>query len=494
LPRLTAAAILIFALGCQARVKTPPDTLVVALSAAPATLDPRYATDATGDRLVSLVFSSLVRLGPNLEAVPEAAEHWTCASQTCTFYLRPDLRFNNGRPMNAEDVRYSFAQIASKSSPFSSLGDSLEKVEVREAGGRIIVGIQLKGIPDKFIRSELHSLKLLPKPEVEAASADFARHLIGSGPYRVVRQDMNEIEMEAVHAAGPRLLFKVIHDDFTRYQKLLKGEVDIAQGEIGTDRVGDFEKRPDEFQVTTTPTLNMTYLLVNFRDPVLRQKAAREALAHAIARAEIIRYKANGHAREATSILAPELPYHNGRLKSVGYDLDSARRLVNEAGVGGQKLILKTSNVPSAIDHGKVLAYQMSRSGLDVQVQSYEWGTFYGDVKRGNFQLATMTWVGIIDPDIYKFAFHSREKPPGRNRGFYENPALDALLEKGSNELSFTKRKKIFDEVQEIVHNDLAIIPLWYEQRTSIARRTVKNYVPTQTGDYWPLVQAKKQQ
>jgi peptide/nickel transport system substrate-binding protein len=236
----------------------------------------------------------------------------------------------------------------------------------------------------------------------------------------------------------------------------------------------------------------MNYLLVNFKNPLLKQLKVRQALAASLPREDIIKYKYHGLAEPATSLLTPQNPYFNPRLKPVAYDLERAKELIHSLNLSGAELTLKTSNSPQAIDHGKVLAYQMSQTGLKVNLQSYEWGTFYGDVKRGDFQLATMKWVPLVDPEIYKMAFDSKEIPPGRNRGFYLNPKLDALTEAGQLEPDLKKREKIFAEVQEIVQSDLAIIPLWYEKQIAIAKKSVLNYHPNQTGDYWSLLEASK--
>jgi len=170
--------------------------------------------------------------------------------------------------------------------------------------------------------------------------------------------------------------------------------------------------------------------------------------------------------------------------------LSQARNLLPS---GHDEIILKTSNSPQAVDTGKVLAYQMSQAGVKVRLQSFEWGTFYSDIKRGAFQLATMKWVGVIDPDLYKLAFHSTEKPPGRNRGAYSNPEMDRLLDEGMTTADVNKRREIFARVQHLALDDLAIIPLWYDEQYSIARTSVKNYHPNQTGDYWPLLEAYKE-
>jgi len=466
----------------------------MAISSEPATLDPRYATDAVGQRMISLMFNSLIRLGPNFEPVPEAAESWTQKGTLFTFKLRRDLVFHNGRPLNRDDVDFSLAQISTPGSAFAPMRDLVKHIGTRVENGQILVEIELKAISDKFLHGELRGLKLIPKAETLAAGQDFAHHLIGTGGYRLVRQDLNEIEFAAVSAATPHLIFKIIHDDFTRYQKLLKGEVDIAQMELTPDRVANFRERPDEFNVFLYPGLSMTYVLMNFKNPLLAKLAVRQALASSLNVEEMIKYKLSGLAQPATSIMTPQNPYFDEELKPVAFDLARAKQLIHDAGAAGQELTLKTSNSPSSVDTGKVLAHEMSETGLKVRLQSYEWGTFYGDVKRGDFQMATMKWVGTVDPDIYRMAFLSTEKPPGRNRGSYNNPRLDALLESGGDEPSVEKRRRIFNQVQEIVHQDLAIIPLWYEEQIAIAKKTVINYHPNYTGDYWPLLEAHKTQ
>jgi len=464
----------------------------MALSSGPATLDPRYATDAVGERIDELIFDTLIRIGPDLRPLPRAAEKWQLDGHTYTFYLRPGLRFHNGRPLTREDVEFSLDAYRGARSPFASNFDFIKAVRVTEKAGQILLNIEVKTVSDKLLNGYLKFIKLLPKAETLEAGADFTNHLIGTGGYRFVRQDANEIELESVTAKTKHLIFKIIRDDFTRYQKLLKGEVDIAQMEITPDRVADFQKRPDEFQVFLYPGLNMTYMLVNFRDPWLAKMPAREALSLALNRPEIIRYKLYGQAREATSLLTPQNPYFAQGLQAPAYDLSAAKKFLSEAGPPPSEIVLKTSNTPQAVDNGKVLAYQMSQAGVQVKVRSYEWGTFYSDIKHGNFQLATMKWVSVLDPDIYKLAFHSTEKPPGRNRGSYSNPEVDRLLDQGTDEPDISKRKAVFDRVQKLILDDLAVIPLWYDEQVAIARKNVMDYHPDSSGDYWSLFQVYK--
>ncbi|NJL24204.1 MAG: hypothetical protein HC902_02815 [Calothrix sp. SM1_5_4] len=128
-----------------------------------------------------------------------------------------------------------------------------------------------------------------------------------------------------------------------------------------------------------------------------------------------------------------------------------------------------------------------------MNLESYEWGTFYDDVKKGRFQIATMKWVGIADPDIYRAAFHSREKPPGgRNRGGFENPTLDRLLDSAEREGDPRRRRELFNQAQRIVQEDFAIIPLWYDEQVAVARKNILDYRPSITSDFKPFADIRK--
>lgn len=489
-------AVVISAIGsasCTKNYQPDANTLVVALGSQPATLDPRFATDATGTRISGLIFNGLVRVGDDFKVIPEAAESWTLKNRTYTFLLRPDLKFHNGRAVSKEDLLFSWDFYRSSLSPYASSLKNVKSVSAEAKDGRLFLHVELVKLAGSFLLSDLPSIKILPKAEVEESGADFNQVLIGTGPFKFAHQKINEIRLEAVTAKTSHLVFKVIRDDFTRYQKMLKGEVDIAQNELPSEKIGEFETRSDRFQVHKYAGLNMTYVLLNLRDARLQNPSVRMALAESLDREEIIRYKLYGLAEAATSILTPNNPYFNSAIKNPQHNPDDAHRRIEQAGLIGMELVLKTSNTPGAIDGGRVLAHQIEQSGLKIRHESFEWGTYYDDIKKGNFTLATMKWVGTVDPDIYRAAFHSKELPPGRNRGAYKNESVDRLLERGSEEENAETRKTIFLDVQRIVHQDLAILPLWWDRQVAVNHVRVKNYRPVMTSDYWPLTEAIKE-
>ena len=120
-----------------------------------------------------------------------------------------------------------------------------------------------------------------------------------------------------------------------------------------------------------------------------------------------------------------------------------------------------------------------------MEIRSFEWGTFFSDIRKGNFQLYSLTWVGIQDPDIYHYAFHSGQIPPqGANRGGYRNPEFDRLVTEGRREPSRRKRKEIYRKVQVLLAHDIPVFPLWINRNILVRERRLPGFVITPGEDY----------
>ena len=474
--------------------------VIVAIGSEPRTLDPRKATDANGMRIVDLLFQSLVRLGPRLEVLPSAAHSWSYKNNTYVFVIDKKLKFSNGRVLTKEDLLFSFEEYRFGKSPFSSSFDIITSVDVEEKDQNFILKIKLKKKSAKFLTSDLPVLKILPKVEVLSNGSHFQKKPVGTGPFKLESRSANQVVLKARSDVNPapkinEVTFKVIRDDYTRFQKMLNGEIDIMQSEISFQKVGYFLDQQDDFQVFRKPSTSVTYLLINFKDPCLVEKEMREFLAFSIDRSPIIKHKLKGFARPAVTILNPNNFFFNSHLKGFSYDFQKSREIFNHLSKECRQkyFSLKTSSARTAVDHGKVLALQLKKAGLKLKIESFEWGTFYGDLNAGRFQLALLKWVGAIDPDIYRLAFHSEEHPPkGRNRGFYKNIILDQLLNRGISMMDKEKRRLIYNQVQKIIQEELVFIPLWHEEQITVARKNILNYDLSDNGDFTYLMEIIK--
>ncbi len=488
------ALFMLVAIGCTGKNKKSSNDIVMALTSEAKTMDPRFATDANGMRLSNLIFQSLVRVGPSLEIIGDAAKSWKYEELKYIFELHPNLTFSDGSPVTDEDIYFTFEQYKSENNPFKSSLSFIEKVEIHNENNVRTVILRVNEFKATAY-ADLTPVKILPKKAVLKFGEDFSRNLIGSGSFQVEKVTSNEIRLLArkkgttITPKIERVIFKIIRDESTLFLKTKKGNLDIVQAEMPPQKVSHFRKLSD-FKVYEYPGLKMNYLLINLKSKDLSKVSVRKLIASSINRDEIIQYKLANLAIPATSILTPGNPFFHDKLKPITFDENTAREKLNQ--LGKIHLNLKTSNNPVAVENGKVIANQLSKVGFEVNHQSFEWGTFYDDVKKGNFQLATMRWVGATDPDIYRIALHTKEQPPGRNRGYYSNPLLDKLLERGTSIESLKTRIEHYKKVQEIVMEDLPIIPLWYNKDVSIIKNDLKGYEPPLNGDFTPLLYVYK--
>ena len=498
----------------------PHSTLFVILDSRPYTLDPRKATDANGMRVSALIFSGLVQYGPQGDLKPDAASKWKLEGLTYTFYLKPNLSFSNGRLVSKEDLLFSFEEFKKKSSAFYSAFKNIQSVKVlvgdseghfngglseksRESAKqnsnqkRFIVKISMASFQAPFLYSDLPVIKILPKKEILESPEEFQKKPMGTGEFELVHNNFREILLkrraETQIFSPQRISFQIIRDSLTRTQKMLLKEADLAPSVIPLQKISQFQRRKESFRVFSRPGLSTTYLLINLKNKLLRKRELRKALSLSIHREEIIKYKLQGYAVPAKAFINPENYFFSKELAEPAFDLKKAKRIIQELGLKGASFQLSSSNNQDTVNKARVLASQMSQTGLKISLQTNEWGAFYKDVGQGAYEMALMKWVGVSDPDIYRVAFHSENTAPkGRNRSFYKSKTLDALLNQGFKERDKTKRKQIYDQVQRLIAQDFVVIPLWHDMEVSVLRAGVENYQLRPNGDFLSLPLVKK--
>jgi len=155
----------------------------------------------------------------------------------------------------------------------------------------------------------------------------------------------------------------------------------------------------------------------------------RQAIAHAINLQLIIDQALVGHTRTAGAILPPEHWAGNAALEPYTYNPELSKQLLQKAGVKlPLHLVYKTSTDVQRVRLATIMQAQMREAGINLEIKSLDWGTFFEDVKQGHFQLYGLTWVGINTPEIYTRAFGSDSAPPkGFNRGRFSDKHLDGF-------------------------------------------------------------------
>jgi len=133
-----------------------------------------------------------------------------------------------------------------------------------------------------------------------------------------------------------------------------------------------------------------------------------------------------------------------------------------------------------------VLQQQLRQVQIQLDIRTYEFGTFFADVSRGAFQFYSLRWIaGNEDPDIFEYAFHSSKfTPNGANRSFYSNPQVDRLIDQARSELDQGKRKQRYAQIQRILAEELPSINLWYLDNVLVHSRRVANLTLNPPGNY----------
>ena len=281
--------------------------------------------------------------------------------------------------------------------------------------------------------------------------------------------------------------FLTVRDPTVRVLKLIRGEVDILQGDLPPEMTRWLSQQP-AIRVETKEGNTFAYVGFNLEDPVTSRLEIRKAIAHAIDRDAIIEYVMGRAARKAGALLPPAHWSGHPGLNGYVYDPDAARRLLREAGYGDAnplQLTYKTSNDPFRLRLATIIQYQLKAAGIHVNIRSYDWGTFYGDIKAGRFQMYSLSWVGLKMPDIFRYLFHSSAVPPdGANRGRFKDARVDALIEAAEATPDLEQQAGLYRDLQAYLLEQLPYVPLWYEDTILVTRADISGYALAADGNY----------
>jgi peptide/nickel transport system substrate-binding protein len=476
----------------------PPGYLVVGIESDPSQIDPRYSTDANSVRVGNLIYNSLLRADENLRLQPELAQSWRMVDErNYLFELRQGVRFHDGRLLTAADVKYTFESILDPNNHSPKRG-LLKPLAAVEQTGRYQLHFQLKAPYTPF--TEQFTMGIVP-----AGAPTNNRPPLGSGPFMVESITSGEkvtLKANSNYWGGAPslsgLVFKVVPDAMVRVLEFKKGTIDFMQNDLEPDMLPWLRENTDGdigvYQGTT-----FQYIGINLTHPILRQRKVRQALAQAIDRDGIIKHLLKDTGTGANGLLSPINWAYDESVRRWSYDPENAKRLLDEAGYPDPdgagplprfRLSFKTTNIDLRRRIAEALKEQLQKVGVELEIRSYEWGTFFSDVKKGNFHLYSLAWVGVMDPDIEYQIFHSASVPPnGDNRGRYNNAEIDRLLEQGRITADETARKRIYSRVQEILADDLPYLPLWWWKNVIVKKPTVQGFVPYPDGDLISLKQ-----
>ena len=480
--------------GCHRR-PGPTNTVTVLIESSPTNLDPRIGVDAPSERIDMLLFDALVHRDKNFGIEPWLAERWeTPDPQTYVFHLHQGIHFTDGRTLTSRDVKWTIDSILN-GTVVTVKANGYQSIASIDTPDRLTVIFHLKRPDSSFLWNLCDGASgIVPY----GSGADFWRHPIGTGPFKLVSQaqdrDVLISRNPAYWQAPPRLQevrFAVVPDATTRALELQKGSADLAINAFPSDMVAALA-RNNNLIVESGPGTILNYITFNTRDPLLRDIRVRQAIALAINRPLIIQSLFDGRARLAESLLPPEHWAWTAKVEHHPYNPQAANALLDRAGYPRASrgirfhIAMKTSTDETTRLLAMVLQQQLAAVGIQLDLRSFEFATFYADITRGAFQMAPSRWIGGNEaPDIFRYSYAKASFPPhGANRGYYENPEVDRLLADAAASSQQAKQAQDYQQIQQIVAHDLPTIDLWYLDTVAVHTRRLKNLTISPSGDF----------
>ncbi|PYQ13454.1 MAG: ABC transporter substrate-binding protein [Acidobacteria bacterium] len=495
----TALLAVLFVVACGKGPEHAADSLRLAIDVSPASLDPRLGSDESSRRVQQLLFNGLIRFDGRGEPQGDLAASWEQTDALrYVFHLRPGIRFHNGRPLTSDDVRYTVESIL-QDEVLSFLKGDLAVIDGMETPDAATIVFRLKEPFAPFLVNL--GLGILPR----GSGADVGLHPVGTGPYRLkeFRRDQGLV-LQAFDGyfrgrpPCPTIRLKVVPEVVSRQQELLKGSVDLVVNDLTPDQVEALRGSKD-LEILSGPSNSTTYLGFNLEDPILKDVRVRQAIAYALDRRQIIQVLLHGLAREATGLLPPDHWAYEPNVRTYAQDEAKAASLLDAAGYldpdgAGPRsrfqLTYKTTTAELAREQASVFQEQLKRVGIDLEIRSYEWGTFYDDIKAGRFQIFSLQWTQLLDPDVFRLRFGSGYLPPaGSNRVRYRNPEVDRLLIEGTRARTVEERRRAYSRIQSILAEELPYFNLWHKSNVAVLRRRVQGFTLTPSADFYVLEQ-----
>lgn len=469
-------------------------------------MDPHYLWSSANLSYYMNMYGALTKYDDRSQVRPDLALSWSMVSETqWQFVLRDRLKFSDGTMVTAQDVVDSFHRALTLPNAAGSYTGAIASVkEVKAVGDRTVI-IDTKTV-DPILPYRVAMIQIVPGRITKSeTTADFnaGRNIVGTGPYKfqsyVAGQRLVVERNPAYYGASAkwdRVTFRFIPNDDQRVMALLRGEVDM----IDAVPPGAMERlrSSGNTAVYATPSDRVLFLAMDTESDVtpyatsrdgtpltrnpLKDRRVREALSLAIDRFALTNVVMNGTAAPAGQIAPPHVGGYNPTIPLPKTDVPRARQLLKEAGYGsGFGLTLhctndryvNDANVCQAITQMleridvKVTARTMSRSALFPKIS---------DHKAERFAAVLLGWGSTGEADGLGATIHSydaRKSLGTWNAGHYSNRAVDSLIERGIATRNLEQRHQLLSQAMKAAMEDVAVIPLYYQNVTIASRRNI---------------------
>ncbi|GKV64368.1 MULTISPECIES: ABC transporter substrate-binding protein [Sporosarcina] len=464
--------------------------LQIGLSANPQTLDPVKYTGVYESQVMRSVADTLVVYSKDLSEIkPSLATEWEISDDLLvyTFKLRDDIyfqpgKYQDGRKMTAEDVKYSLERSAKE-----SVMNRLRGVTKVEVTGENEVEVHLEKANAALLAVLTDAGNVIvPKEEVEGWGESFGANLVGTGPFMITDwqkdQQLTLDRFDKYWGEKPHVdsvKMKVIADTNMMTNALRSGDIDIAMDVKGQNRA--LIEQDENLDLLTTQALSITYLDLNNKKGPTADPKVREAIYKATNVDELVQGVSQwGGAVRSYLPLPPGSWGYDEALEDLvpTFEPEKAKELLAEAGYPDgfeTEIYVAEARVPYAT----IFQNQMKENlNIDVEIKVVEWGTYSDTVSKGNAPMSIGGWSWYPDPYFFLYQlFHTDQLSALGNGKGYENPEVDKLLNSAlSDTADQEERAKLYQEALKIILKDVPRLEIDVQESTAGVNKKVQGF------------------
>jgi peptide/nickel transport system substrate-binding protein len=438
--------------------------------------------------------ASLVRVTPDgTKLEPDLAEKWSISddAKTYTFVLRDGLKFSDGSPIKASDVKFSLERARDlKGAPLGSMLSGIKQIDTPD-DETIVIKLDKPSAP-MLSTLAMFAASIIPEAVVKSEGDDFGTKPVGAGAFKLdswthgdrVVLVRNPNYWEASRVKLDKIEWLYVPNDNTRVLKLQAGEVDAAIF-VPFNMIDQLQKDPN-INVHLDPSSREDFLLINEQHKPLENMKVRQAICMAIDRASIVKAVLFGHGAVANSFIPTGALYNNPDNPTCSYDPEGAKKLLADAGVSNLKVKFLTVAGDSNWEQSSVIIKDnLAKVGITADIVKSEIGQTWDSTVAGEYDISIEYWTNdIIDPDEKaSFSLYGTDD----NRSYYtayHNPRVTALIDQGRAEQDPAKRKPIYDEMQKTASTEVNWVDLYYSPFRNASRKNVKGFYQNPTGRF----------
>lgn len=472
----------------------------------PSNLIPYLASDSASSEVATLLFTSPLEYDKDLNIVKCAAEEWEVleGGAVMRFKLKEGLVWQDGHPLTADDVTFTYTLMTDPKTPTAYAADFLNVKEYRQTGP---LSFEVRyDVP--YARAAITWMHpILPKHILEhenIASTPFSRSPIGAGPFKLKSWESGSrlvLEANERYFKGrpylDEIVYRIIPDGTTMFLEARAGKIDfigLSPQQYLRQTQGEWwEKNWRKYKYLAS---GYTYLGLNLKSPFFQDKRVRQALSYAVDRKSIIKGALLGMGEPTIGPYKPGTWVYDTEIQPYPYDPAKARALLAEAGWRpGKDGILQKDGLPFEftilVNQGNeerikvaVILQQMFRQvGIHVAIRTVEWAAFLKEfVGTKKFDALILAWNILEDPDIFDVWHSSAISAHGLNFVSFSHKEVDDILERARMTPDRATRKKLYDRFQEILHEEQPYLFLYVPYSLPMVQSRFQGIQPAPAG------------